>query len=29
MALLTPPIPTALQPRPAQEVPDTITAKTA
>jgi len=29
MALLTPPAPTALQPRPTQEVLDTITAKTA
>lgn len=29
MALLTPPTPTALQPRPAEEVLDTITTKTA
>jgi len=29
MALLTPPVPTVLQPRPAKEVLDTITAKTA
>jgi len=29
MALLTPPAPTGLQPRPTQEVLDTITAKTA